>query len=159
MTQQAPAAGAAPQGLSLPEKVIQHIQLTDTALQKAAAFEKTAATKQAAYESKIPAVVAAMVQFERIAPNQKEKLAEMLKDPAQALDLMIKLAGHRNTEELARLGTGVGLDGQVKTAGARPQANPASSLTNPNVGARTTMVKQSEVNLFKGLGLPTPAAG
>ncbi len=160
MQNQNPTRGGLPmpQGLSLPEKVIEHITLTDSALTKAAAMEKTAAAKTAQVEALIPSAVATMLKFDRIQANQQEKLAEMLRDPAKAMELLIKVAGHRNTEEIARLGVGVD-NGTVKTAGAngRPAYNPASSLTNPNVGARTTMLKQSSVSLFRGLGLNIPS--
>lgn len=154
MTTQTPAAGAN-QGLSLAEKVIQHVKLTDFALEKAASAEKQATEKQAQVAAIIPRVVDAMVQHERIFPAQREKLAEMLKDPAAALELMIKLAGHRNPEEAAKLGSGVPANGQTKQAGVA-NYDPASSLTDPNVGARTTRVKQSSMKLFAGLGLATP---
>ena len=138
-------------GLRLAEKVIQHVTLTDKALSKAAAFEKAAAARDQKVAALIPKVVDTMVQFERISPNEREKLASLLKDPVKVLELMIKVAGHRNVDELSRLGAPAG-QGQTKQA----NANPANSLTNPFVGARTTTVKQSSVSLFKGLGLPAP---
>ncbi len=147
-----------PPGLSLPEKVIEHITVTDTALQKAAAMEKAAAAQQTAVDGLIPQVVETMIKFERINPTQREKLAAMLRDPVKALELMIKVAGHRNADEIARLGSGSdSTGGQVKAAGAQTY-NPASSLTNPNVGARDTRLKQSSVSLFRGLGLNPPVA-
>ena len=150
----------APEGLTLAEKVVQQIQVSDIALQKAAAAEKAASAKQAEVAALIPQVVDTMVQHERITPAQREKLAEMLRDPAKTLELMIKVAGHRNADELSRLGSGVTGDGQTKTASAQGRGyDPASSLTNPNVGVRTTRVKQSSVNLFQGLGLATPTEG
>lgn len=154
MTTNAPAGGAAaPQGLSLPEKVIEHITLTDKALIKSAALEKQVTEKQAACDSMIPKVLDALVQNKRILPEQREKVGHMLKDPAQVLELMVKLAAHRNTEELERLGSGVSENGQhVKQAGY----NPASSVTSPHVGARTTRIKQSDHALFRGLNLPVP---
>jgi len=153
-----PQAAAPPaQGPSLPERVVQHIQVSNTALEKASAFEQAHRHKQAQVEALIPQVVDTMVQHERITPNQREKLAEMLKDPAKVLELMVKVAGHRNTDEIARLGSGVdpNTQGQVKTAAANGQGNydPAQSVNDPNVGVPTTRVKQSSVNLFKGLGL------
>ena len=87
-------------------------------------------------------------------PAEREKLAAMLRDPAKVLELMLKVAGHRNADEMSKLGTP---SGQVKTASnGRPVSDPASSLTNPHVGARTTMLKQSSVSLFRGLGLAIP---
>ena len=158
--QQPGAALPAPSGLNLAEKVIEHINVSHHALEKAAAAEDAANVKQAEVAALIPQVVDTMIQHERITPNQREKLAEMLADPAKALELMIKVASHRNADELAKLGTGVAGDGQVKTAQAQGQPyDPQSSLSNPNVGVRTTRVKQSSVNLFSGLGLNTPTEG
>ena len=148
-----PAAYAAA-SMTLPEKVVSHIQHVDYALEKAAAAETKANEKQAQVDALIPSVVDVMVQCERILPTQREKLAEMLKDPVQVLELMKKVAGHRNQEELAKLGTGMP---QQKTAGAvaRPY-DPQNSLTDPYVGGRTNRVKQSSVVLFQGLGLNPP---
>lgn len=145
-----------PQGLTLAEKVLEHLQVTEQGLQKAAAAEASQRAKQAQVEALIPQVVNAMVQHGRIREDQREKLAQALRDPAQVLDLMIKVAGHRNAEELGRLGTGV--DAQTKTAADRTgkSYDPARSLSDPNVGARTTHVKQSSVNLFRRLGLTPP---
>jgi hypothetical protein len=142
--------------------VIEHVQVTSTALEKAAAAELARTEKQAAVSALIPQVCDTMLEHERITPQQREKLAEMLQDPVQALELMIKVAGHRNQDELARLGSGVdpSQPGQVKTAGANGGGSydPSSSLSDPNVGARTTRIKQSSVNLFQGLGLSAPVS-
>jgi len=146
-----------PQGLTLAEKVLEGIRISDTALEKAAAAEVAQHEKQAQIESLIPQVVATMVEYGRINHDQQEKLAERLRDPAQALELMIKVAGHRNKDELGRLGSGVDANGQTKTASANGSTyDPATSVNDPNVGARTTRIKQSSVALFQGLGLNAP---
>ena len=138
---------------SLPEKVIEHITFTDQVMKKAAVLEKAAADKQAAVAQLIPNVVDTMVKFERIGPAEREKLAKMLTNPVTALELLIKVAGHRNTDEISRLGSPV-----TKTASVNGGSHdPAASLTSPFVGARTPMLKQSSVSLFRGLGLPVPA--
>jgi hypothetical protein len=143
--------------LSPQEKVIEYITVSSTALEKAAAFEKAAADKQTEVDALIPSVCDVMVQHERIQPNQREKLAAALKDPARALELLIKVAGHRNKDEIARLGSGIEANGQVKQASANGRtSSPSDSLNSPNVGARTTAVKQSDVNFFKGLGIAAP---
>jgi len=138
------------EGMALPERVIEHVRLTDSALQKAAAFEQATNEKQAQCAALIPQVVETLVKHERIQPGQAEKCAEMLKDPAVVLDLMMKVAGHRNRDE-SKLGEG------VKQASASGSAHdPAKSLTTPFVGQRTAHEKQSSVNFFKGLGLQAP---
>lgn len=144
--------------MGLPEKVIEFVSAASTGLQKAADFQQLVNTKHAECVRLIPEAVEAMVQHERIEPNQREKLAALLRDPAEVLKLLVKVAAHRNRTEIATLGQGVGADGQTKTAGARPAHDPSRSLTSPNVGQRTTMVKQSSVNLFKRLGLGNPTS-
>jgi len=144
------AAAIDTDGMTMPERVIEHVRLTDAALQKAAAAEQATNEKQAQVDSLIPQVVETLVKHERIQPSQAEKCAEMLKDPAQALELLIKAAGHRNRDE-SQLGTGVK---QASAAGT--SHDPGASLTTPFVGQRTTREKQSSVNLFKGLGLKPP---
>jgi hypothetical protein len=145
-----------PETMTLPEKVIDYIGFSDAAMEKAAEFHRQVATKQAEVEKLIPAAVDALVAHERITPAEREKAAAMLKDPAQALTLLTKMAGHRSAQELGTLGSPTGGSGQ-KTAGANGKSyNPADSLTNPNVGARTTRIKQSDVALFRGLGIDPP---
>jgi len=141
-------------GMTLAEKVLHQIRVSDTVLQKAASTEKEQQEKTAAITALIPSVVESLVQNERILPNQQEKLAEVLKDPVQTLDLLIKVAAHRTVDEVATLGHGVG----EKTASANSHT-PARSLSDPFVGGRTTTVKQSSVNLFRGLGLTQPTEG
>lgn len=139
-----------PQGLTLPEKVIEQIQISSLGMEKAAAEIKQVRDKQAQVTKLIPQVVDVMVQFERCYPTQREKLAEMLKDPVKALELLIKVAGHRNADEIARLG-------QPLIAPTEKTAAAYDSLKSNYVGQRTTMTKQSTARLFEGLGLPTPS--
>lgn len=143
------------QGLTLAEKVIEQIQVSSLGMEKAAAELKRHRTKQAEVDQLIPQVCEALIQHERVRPDQREKLAESLQDPTQVLQLMIKLAGHRNSEELAKLGHGVDANAQTKTASAN-QPGHYDSLTHPYVGQRTTRMKQSSQRLFQGLGLGVP---
>lgn len=139
--------------LTLAEKVLEHVAVSNLGLTKAAAAEKAHNEKQAQVNAIIPRVVEVMVANERILPSQQEKLAAMLADPVTTLELLMKVAAHRNADELAKLGSGV--NGQVKAAASRNR-DPSDSLTNPHVGARTTRLKQSSVALFSGLGLQPP---
>lgn len=132
---------------SLPERVIQQIQASAAGMDKAAAVIRKNQEKQAAIKALIPQVVDTMVKNERIFPNQREKLAETLQDPVKVMELLIKVAGHRNNDELARLGQGIGNNGQVKTAAA------ANSLTSPHIGRRATGEKESDRRLLSGLGI------
>ncbi len=61
--------------------VLQHIQCSHAALDAAnVALTKTAEQRKQA-DSLIPAVVDALIKHDRIEPGQREKAAEMLKDP------------------------------------------------------------------------------
>ncbi|NDD52771.1 hypothetical protein EBZ39_02635 [bacterium] len=134
----------------LVQKIIDYIGYSDAAMTKAAAELKVRDEQQEKLAKLIPAAVAACVDNERIEPQQKEALASALRDPVRTMELVIKLAAHKNAAELARLGTPVA----TKTAGY----DPSSSLTSGYVGARDGRLKASDVKLFTGLGLNPPTA-
>lgn len=147
-----------PQTMTLPEKIIDYIGYSDAAMEQATAFQKSAAAKQAAADALIPAAVEALVSHERLKPAERAKAAEVLKDHAKCVELLTKLAGHRNATELSALGTLVDEKGNTKTAGANGSGHdPASSLTSAHVGGRSTRTKQSDVNFLKRLGLDPTA--
>jgi hypothetical protein len=131
------------------QKIIDYIGYSDAAMTKAAAAIKAQTAQTEKVASLIPAAVKACVENERIEPHQKEALEKALQDPAATLELVVKLAAHRNAAELGRLGTPVG---QQKAASYDPNA----SLTSGYVGARDGRVKASDVKLFTGLGLNPP---
>jgi len=141
--------------LTLPEKIVEFIGYSQAALEKAAALVADHEKKASALTECRKKAVEAMIEHERVRPDQRAKLAEALQDPVRALELLAKVAGHRNREELAHLGNGVDGNGRVKAAA---HADPSRSLNSPFVGARTTMIKQSDINLFSRLGLPIPSA-
>jgi len=132
----------------LVQKVIDYIGYSDAAMTKAAAVLQERDAQNEKVAALIPAAVKACVENERIEPHQKEALAAALQDPARAVELVIKLAAHKNAAEMARLGTPVG----EKAAGY----DPTSSLTSGYVGARDGRLKASDVKLFTGLGLNPP---
>jgi len=142
--------------MTVPEKVIEYIGYSAAALEKAAA----AMTQQEAQQQKvaefIPTAIDALLSGERIDEDQREKAAAALADPVKALEILTKVAVHRNASERA-LGTPVNGNGQEKSASASGNGNGQyDSLTSPHVGERTTKVKQSSVNLFSRLGLNPP---
>jgi hypothetical protein len=134
---------------TLVQKVIDYIGFSDAALTKAAAVIKTQEEQAEKLAALIPAAVQACVEHERIESHQKEALEKALRDPVRAMELVVKLAGHKNAAEMARLGTPVG---QEKAA----SHDPATSLTSGYVGARDGRLKASDVKLFTGLGLNPP---
>ena len=134
---------------ALVQKVIDYIGFSDAAMTKAASVLTAQEAAQEKVARLIPEAVKACVENERIEAHQKEALAAALQDPVRAMELVIKLASHKNAAEMARLGTPVS---SVKTAGY----NPDNSLTSGYVGARDGRLKASDVKLFTGLGLNPP---
>jgi len=134
---------------TLVQKVIDYIGYSDAALTKAAAAIKAQEEQAEKLASLIPAAVEACVEHERIEAHQKEALEKALHDPVRAMELVVKLAGHKNAAEMARLGTPVG---QQKAASYDPE----KSLTSGYVGARDGRLKASDIKLFTGLGLNPP---
>lgn len=141
--------------MTMPEKVIEYIGFSSAALEKAAANEQAREQQMQKIAELIPGVVDALVSGERIEEGQREKAAKQLRDPVVALEILAKVAVHRNAAEMS-LGEPVPGNGQAKQASAgRPAFN---SLESPHVGIRTTQVKQSSVNFFNALGLPAPSS-
>ena len=134
---------------ALVQKVIDYIGFSDAAMTKAASVLTAQEAAQEKVARLIPEAVKACVENERIEAHQKEALAAALQDPVRAMELVIKLAAHKNAAEMARLGTPVS---SVKTAGY----DPSNSLTSGYVGARDGRLKASDVKLFTGLGLNPP---
>jgi hypothetical protein len=129
------------------QRALQLVELSNVAMEKAAAFEETVQQKQAAANAKIASVCDALIANERVRPDQREKLAEALRDHANTLDLLQGLAAHRTPAEASSLGQGRA--GTVtKTAGVQ-------NVDRPFAG--TLAKKQASANLFSKLGLPVPA--
>ena len=135
---------------TLIQKIVDYIGFSDAAMTKAAATEATLVEQNEKIARLVPDAVKACVENERIEPHQKEALAAALQDPVRTMELVIKLASHRNAAEMSRLGTPVG---QSKTAGY----DPSRSLNSAYVGARDSRLKQSDINLFTKLGLNPPS--
>lgn len=129
------------------ERALQLVELSNAAMEKAAAFEATVQQKQAAAQAKIAAVCDALIANERVRPDQREKLAEALRDHANTLDLLQGLASHRTPAEAASLGQG--------RIGTGTKAASAQNADRPFSG--TAAKKQASANLFSKLGLPVPA--
>lgn len=137
---------------TLVQKIVDYIGFSDAALTKAAAVYSAQEEQNEKIARLVPEAVKACVENERIEPHQKEALAAALRDPVRAMELVIKLASHRNAAEMSRLGTPVGASA-TKTAGY----DPSKSLTSGYVGARDGRLKQSDINLFTKLGLNPPS--
>lgn len=133
-----------------PEKVVQLISISQIAMTKAAQIEKAAEQTKQAVAAKIPAAVKALVENERIGDHQKQAAEDALRDHAQCLDIILKLASHRNAAEVQQLGTPITSQPAIKVA--------SNSLTNAYVGRRSDELKESDLALFRGLGLPVPTS-
>ena len=136
----------------LVSSIVDYIGYSDAAMTKAAAVIQERDAQAEKLAALIPHAVKACVEHERIEAHEKVALEKALQDPVRTMELVIKLAGHRNAAELARLGTPVGTS--TKTAGY----DPTNSVNSGYVGARTTQLKQSDLKLFQGLGLNPPTA-
>lgn len=132
------------------QKIVDYIGYSDAAMTKAAAVLKEKEEQAEKLARLVPEAVKACVENERVESHQKEALAKALHDPVRAMELVIKLAAHKNAAEMSRLGTPVA----EKSAGY----DPSNSLTSGYVGARDGKLKASDIKLFQGLGLNPPTA-
>ncbi len=114
--------------MNLNEKVIEHIKCSHAALDTAKVELEKAAAAKAAAEALIPAAVEALIQHARIDPNDREKAAALLRDPAGALTLLIKTADVSRTVAPRAIGS--------------PQQAPSTTATAPR--PRYTGEKGSE---------------
>jgi hypothetical protein len=132
----------------LVQNIVDYIGYSDAAMTKAAAVLRERDEQAEKLAQLIPAAVKACLEQERIEPHQKEALAKALENPVRAMELVIKLAAHRNAAEMARLGTPV--------ASKSASFDPSNSLTSGYVGARDGRLKASDAALWRGLGLNVP---
>jgi hypothetical protein len=133
-------------GLTVPEKVVEYIGFSQAALEKSAAALNEHEAVREKVAALIPTIVDALVSGERIkdTPADREKAAQVLRDPVRTLEILAKVAVHRNAAERA-LGTPVE-SGKSKQASA-----------NPFCGARVGAPSAADTALFSRLGLTPPA--
>lgn len=74
------------------ENTLAYVQVTQVAMEKAKAEMEKVAAEKAAVAKLIPQAIEAAIQFDRIDPADREKLASALGNPETALKLFIKMA-------------------------------------------------------------------
>ncbi len=154
-----------PQQNTLLPDVLQFVRYS-SALNKRALDERAQLkTKLAKAAEKKAGVIQHLITTNTITEADRVKVAEMLDDPSQTLELLKNAASRiqelakTNVKSAGDLGSGVGEDGQVgKTASAPKEHDPNWSLSSAFVGGRTSEKKASDVALFRGLGLPVGGA-
>jgi hypothetical protein len=88
----------------LAQKTLLFARVTGELLKRAQANEQQQLQKTAAVTAKIPAAVQALLDGERIYWEDKEAVAKACQSHEACLDLLTKLAFHRNTQEVSSLG-------------------------------------------------------
>jgi hypothetical protein len=128
----------------LEQKVVDLTMLTAAVVEKAAAADAERATTDAAVTAAIPGAVEALVQHGRIEPGQAEKCAALLKNPVRVLEILTKVAGHRNDAERTAQETRLG-------APAQPAVKAASY--SGAIGGRAPEDAESNRSMLAAFGL------
>jgi hypothetical protein len=133
---------------ALQEKVLDFINCSGAVMEKAAQMQSEKDARDTAIAELIPQAVQALLENERIEPHQKEAAERILRDPVQALKVLIKTAHHRNDAERATLGKPVAPAGQQKRASV-------NSTNGAYVGAKVPEGDKESTRALKAkLGLP-----
>jgi len=85
-------------GLSIAEKVIEQIQISNTALEKAASAEERYNTAANNAKMLVPAALDALVANGCIQPDQREKAAGLLTNHAETVKLLAKVAAFKGQQ-------------------------------------------------------------
>lgn len=112
---------------TLPQKMVQYVEETAPLLKKAAEAEQIKQATDQAVAELIPGVVETLIQHKRIDPLQKAAAEQALQDPVKALQILQKVAAHRNQAEVPAMGQPTPSSaGQVKQASRRELAMAAA---------------------------------
>lgn len=101
------------QNRTLAEETLEMIQAQTAALEKAAQFYQEKEAETQLVEAKIPQVVELLVSQGKIEPEEREKCASALRDPATALELFKNALLHRSDSSAQIPGQIVDRDGNV----------------------------------------------
>lgn len=89
----------ATEATTLAERVIDALGYAGAALDHAQRQQEAADAQQKLAEALIAPAVEALISGERIRPEDREKAAQILRDPVQTLELLTKVATRRNADE------------------------------------------------------------
>jgi hypothetical protein len=90
--------------LTRDEKILDYIEVTGALTEKMAELVSAKEAQDNSVQKLIPLAVTALLDNERIEAHEKEAAAEVLKNPVQVLEILIKTARHRNDAERSQLG-------------------------------------------------------
>lgn len=135
--------------LTFEEKIIDTLQVSAAALEKAEAADREKQAQAQQVAALVPEAVDACIRGGKFDEEDRTKLASALADPVKALKILCKVATHRSVEEANHLGSQVDQKGR---AALNKQAA-YGSVDSAYVGGRTHELKPSDLVLFKGLGL------
>jgi hypothetical protein len=99
-------------------QVLEYIAVNSALGDKAKAEIEAFRAKEAAAQQRIPAVVDALIAHKRIDPSVRDKCAEALRDPVQALGMLLKAADPGNNTVPTPLGQPAGQPQAEKRADA-----------------------------------------
>ena len=105
-----------PQALAI--KALQLTRLTNELLKRAQVEREKQAAINARIADVLPATMDAMIEHDRIHPQQRDEVMQKLaSDPVAAIELLRELSTHRNAAEVGQIGQA---SGSEKTAGDKP---------------------------------------
>lgn len=123
------------------KEVIDYVECSQAALDAADKLVKEASSTKEKVASMIPAVLDALVTHERIDPKDREKCANLLKDPVKVLEILQKTADTNRTIRPRQLGHAV----------TEKKASDASQSSY--VGLRSTGERASDRRFDEILGI------
>ena len=124
------------------QKVIDHVGYASAALDKAEQVVEEKRANDEKCTELIPDAVEALASKGLIEVNEKEAAAEALQDHAKAIEILTKTAERHEESAVGALGK------------PTQKAAAYNSLASPYVGGRTTEIKESDLRLFEGMGIP-----
>ncbi len=103
---------------ALAVKALHLTRLTNELLKRAQVETEKQAAVAARIEAALPATMDAMVEHDRIHPQQRDEVMQKLaSDPVAAIELLRELSAHRNLTEVDQIGQ---VNGSEKTAADKP---------------------------------------